>query len=101
MILPNVIIAGAPKCGTTSLFEYLAAHPAVCPATVKETRYLIDKDYPLYHQERSFLRRGLVGYSEFFQKHIPGLHKIFIEATPDYMYQNTPLKVLPLFERIP
>ena len=24
MILPNVVIAGAPKCGTTSIFEWLS-----------------------------------------------------------------------------
>jgi len=34
--LPNLIIAGVTKAGTTSLFNYLAAHPQVCPSTVKE-----------------------------------------------------------------
>jgi len=35
----NFIIIGAPKCGTTSLFGYLARHPqAVCPHT-KEINY--------------------------------------------------------------
>lgn len=35
----NFIIIGAPKCGTTSLFGYLARHPqAICPHT-KEINY--------------------------------------------------------------
>jgi len=28
-IKPNLFIVGAPKCGTTSLYEYLRTHPAV------------------------------------------------------------------------
>jgi hypothetical protein len=37
--LPNLIIAGVPKAGTTSLFNYLAQHPDICPSEFKETRY--------------------------------------------------------------
>lgn len=35
----TVIIAGVNKAGTTSLFEYLAAHPDISPARIKELRY--------------------------------------------------------------
>jgi hypothetical protein len=37
--LPNLIIAGVAKAGTTSLFNYLAQHPEISPSDVKETRY--------------------------------------------------------------
>jgi hypothetical protein len=37
--LPNLLIAGVPKAGTTSLFNYLAQHSEICPSDVKETRY--------------------------------------------------------------
>jgi len=37
--LPNLVIAGVAKAGTTSLFRYLAQHPEVCPSSVKEARY--------------------------------------------------------------
>jgi len=40
--LPNLVIAGAPRCGTTSLFSWLKDHPQVGAATVKETFYLMD-----------------------------------------------------------
>ena len=43
--LPNTIIAGVNKAGTTSLFTYLAQHPAVCPATIKETGYFLTYRY--------------------------------------------------------
>src|SRR5688500_8554449 len=39
MRLPNLIIAGVPKGGTTSLFRYLAQHPDICAARNKELRY--------------------------------------------------------------
>jgi len=34
-----LFIIGAMKCGTTSLFEYLRAHPAICAAKLKEPDY--------------------------------------------------------------
>ena len=39
MTLPNTIIAGAPRCGTSSLFATLAYHPQVCSADRKELHY--------------------------------------------------------------
>jgi Sulfotransferase domain len=36
---PNFLVVGAQKAGTTSLHRYLAEHPAVLPASVKEVRY--------------------------------------------------------------
>lgn len=37
--LPNFLICGAPKAGTTSLYEYLAQHPEICMSNPKETDY--------------------------------------------------------------
>jgi hypothetical protein len=37
--LPNLLVAGVPKGGTTSLFRYLAQHPEICASPVKELRY--------------------------------------------------------------
>jgi hypothetical protein len=37
--LPDLVIIGVAKAGTTSLFRYLAQHPDVCPSDVKELRY--------------------------------------------------------------
>lgn len=34
-----VLIIGAMKCGTSSLFRYLAPHPEICPSTHKEPEY--------------------------------------------------------------
>ncbi len=37
--LPNLIIAGVGKAGTTSLFWYLSQHPGICASDVKEIQY--------------------------------------------------------------
>ena len=39
MTLPNFLIVGAIKSGTTSLYHYLRQHPDVYMSPVKETWY--------------------------------------------------------------
>jgi hypothetical protein len=36
---PNFFILGAPKCGTTALFEYLRSHPGIFVPRVKEPHF--------------------------------------------------------------
>ncbi len=95
-LLPDIIIVGAPKCGTTSLFHYLADHPLIIPSNVKETCFLNDQDYPLFKKDRNFFKDGLDGYSAFFDNR-KSFEKLFMEATPDYLYQKNPLMVLKTF----
>ena len=42
---PDFFIIGAPKCGTTALSAYLAAHPNVCFSHIKEPHYF-STDFP-------------------------------------------------------
>ena len=40
--LPNFLVVGAAKAGTTSLYGYLGSHPQVfMPRTVKEPLYFV------------------------------------------------------------
>jgi hypothetical protein len=39
MVMPNFIIIGAAKAGTTSLYEYLKQHPQIWMSPVKETNF--------------------------------------------------------------
>ncbi len=41
--LPNLLVIGANRCGTTSLHEYLSAHPQVAMSRTKELRYFADR----------------------------------------------------------
>lgn len=38
-MMPNFIIIGAARCGTTSVYQYLRQHPQICMSTIKETNY--------------------------------------------------------------
>lgn len=38
--LPDLLIIGGQRCGTSSLYKYLGAHPLVVPSLRKEIRYL-------------------------------------------------------------
>lgn len=39
MIMPNFLVIGTAKAGTTSLFSYLKAHPEIFMSSVKEPRF--------------------------------------------------------------
>jgi hypothetical protein len=43
--LPNLIIIGAAKAGTTSFHNYLDTHPEIAMSELKELRYFIDPEY--------------------------------------------------------
>ena len=93
MTLPNLVIAGAPKCGTSSLFSWLADHPEACGSTVKETFYLMDEGHPLRRQQSNYQAHGLKGYQSYFQNGA-SQHRLVFEATTHYLYQQTALDVL-------
>ena len=38
-LAPNLFIIGAPKSGTTSLYQYLRSHPNIFMCTPKEPNY--------------------------------------------------------------
>jgi hypothetical protein len=45
--LPNFILAGFPKCATTSISKYLEMHPSICFSNPKEPNFfLANGDYP-------------------------------------------------------
>ncbi len=75
--VPNLIIAGASKAGTTSLYYYLAQHPEVCPSDIKELRYFV----PLRHG-RSVA--PVQSYAAHFSH--CGQTRYAMEATPEYFY---------------
>jgi hypothetical protein len=75
--LPNLVIAGVAKAGTTSLFNYLAQHPEICASDVKETRYF----EPLRYGEAL---PPIETYAAHF-RHRQG-ERYALEATPTYFY---------------
>ncbi|HET6560455.1 MAG TPA: sulfotransferase domain-containing protein [Marmoricola sp.] len=75
--LPNLVVAGVSKAGTTSLFNYLGQHPDICVSDVKELRYFTPLRYgdplpPVETYADHF--RGCTG------------QEYAAEATPGYFY---------------
>ena len=80
--LPDYVVIGGQRCGTTSVFRYLVRHPSIAPASEKEIHFF-DLNYsrglnwyrahfPLSAQVRYAVRRG--------EKIVTG------EATPYYLF---------------
>jgi len=81
VVLPNFFVCGVPKAGTTSLYEYLAAHPDVFMSTEKEPWF--------FHGEK--YEKGLDWYSETFFDGYDGEEAIG-EVTPVYFAHDTATK---------
>jgi len=70
-MLPNFIIISAMNSGTTSLYNYLKAHPEINPSRPKEPSFFI--------QDR-FSTKGLAWYKSIFK----GLGRYTFEASANY-----------------
>ncbi|WP_420126697.1 sulfotransferase domain-containing protein [Longimicrobium sp.] len=102
MRLPDLVIAGAPKCGTSSLFRWLAAHPAVRGSSVKETYFLLDRGHPLQDPARNVHDHGLAAYASFFPDAAgDDPSALLLEGTTHYLYQQTAPHVLGGMDRPP
>ena len=77
MNLPNLIIGGVTKAGTTSLFTYLSDHPEISGAGIKETCYFL----PIrFGKEIASVEE----YSKFFDKY--QRQPYLMEASPGYFF---------------
>jgi hypothetical protein len=102
VILPNTVIVGTPRSGTSSLFRWLADHPQVYASSVKETRFLLDRSDPLFRPAGNVHDGGLEGYAAFFpDRAAAAAARIRLEATPHYLYQETAYDVLSRMEGPP
>jgi hypothetical protein len=99
ILLPQIVIAGAPKCGTSSLFSWLSDHPDICPTRTKESNFLMDKQSPLFNAENNFSTQGWKGFARWFND--SPQNKLTLDASPEYMYQQTALKELGRIKPVP
>jgi len=77
--LPTFILVGAMKCGTTSLHQYLGAHPHICVSDPKEPDF--------------FLRRN--------EKDLDWYRQCFGEAAQEYGEASTNYTKYPTFRGVP
>jgi hypothetical protein len=80
-VLPNLIVIGAAKCGTTSLHEYLDEHPQISMSREKELHFFVD---------RKNWGRGLAWY----ESHFDPSARVRGESSPGY-------SAFPLYRGVP
>ena len=75
-VLPDALVIGAQRAGTSSLYRWLGSHPDVAPSLRKEVEY--------------FSRRPAAGerwYRAHFRLALPWAgSRLAFEATPDYLF---------------
>jgi hypothetical protein len=94
-VLPNFLVLGAARCGTTSLHYYLAEHPDVCMSSIKEPNFF------LFEQTSAGPRPCIADDRRLLAKSVPDrtrYERLFAhpagavgEASPLYLYtRETP-----------
>lgn len=85
-VLPDFLIIGSQKCGTSSLYRNLVRHPFVFPA--------VDKEIYFFNNSYNYFQKGV----DWYKSHFPSfLYKYYIthickndfltgEATPGYIF---------------
>lgn len=76
-VLPDFIIVGAMKGGTSSLYSYLSSHPQVLPSLTKEVHFF-DNNFD----------KGVYWYRRFFPTKFRMIGSDFVtgESSPYYLY---------------
>ena len=76
-LLANFVIGGTEKAGTTSVFDYLSAHPQVCTSSIKETDFF-------RHDFSGELAADARRYGSYFA-HCNPRSRVRLEASPGYL----------------
>jgi Sulfotransferase family len=87
MQLPNLVIAGERRCGTTSLANNLSRHPQIYVHSKRDGGYFVDE----------FVRKGgpvadwdathsIAGYKSFFGESISEQQVVICEKSADYLF---------------
>jgi sulfotransferase family protein len=88
---PNFFLAGAPKCGTTALYEYLRSHPQIFMPELKEPHFFSD-DLITYHYVNS-----LDEYLRLFEDATPDQLRVG-EASASYLLSSAALPAIRGFD---
>jgi hypothetical protein len=87
--LPNLFIVGAPRSGTTSLYNYLKQHPEVFMSPIKEPHYFARKDIHEFHDKVGY-PKIISDFKEYISLFKGGKDKkIRGEASVNYLYSKS------------
>ena len=93
MVLPNFLIFGVQKAGTTSIYSYLEQHPQVYTSPRKETDFFCrDLTVPLSEEEPRLTRGGrkrILTIEDYKSLFLGVTDEIAIgEASPNYLFRH-------------
>lgn len=81
---PDFLVIGGQKCGTTALYDYLAAHPQVVPALKKQLNYF---GLEAHEHGLAWYRAGLPRRDQLARvAERLGRPAVTGEATPEYLF---------------
>ncbi len=89
MTLPNFLIIGAAKSGTTSLYVYLMQHPEIYMSPVKETHFFsFDSESKMTKGPGDPIHKAITDFNEY-QALFDGVtdEKAIGEASTSYLYR--------------
>lgn len=81
-LLPDFLIIGAQRCGTSSLYKYLGSHPQVVPSLRKEVEFFSTRfaEGENWYRAHFPLRARRLVYERLSRRKL-----LSFEATPDYL----------------
>ena len=91
MVMPNFLIIGAAKAGTTSLYEYLKQHPQIWMSPIKETNFFALEGETLGFRgpgDHNYINNFSITKIESYLKLFQGVENqtAIGEASPLYLY---------------
>jgi hypothetical protein len=81
---PLVCIAGAPRCGTTSLAQFMRAHPDICFSRIKEPHFFSRFDLSALPDDELRLTVTAAYLRRFFRR--TGQEAVVAEGSVSYLY---------------
>ena len=100
--LPNFLLVGAPKCGTTAIASHMALHPDIYMSAIKEPKYFTAQfiSFPLRGPGDEFVENFTVKTLEIYKKLFQRVNgeKAVGEASVDNLY--FPEQVIPLIKTL-
>ena len=94
MTKPNLFIAGAPRCGTTSIYNYLCKHPDIYGPNLKEPRFLCSDLMNISKNDTGlFSRMTVFDEDKYYTLYKDGEDKKYrMDGSPFYMYYEKSIK---------
>jgi len=84
MVLPNFLVIGGMRCGTTSLYYYLRQHPEIFLSRVKETHFFSSRNFLPVAKKHFWIKSPLEKYADLFKN--ASTEKAIGEVCTTYLY---------------